>query len=82
VHETLIFEYVAKVIPDVNHSFIHAFAALPATPPIVFATPQKRQPPEIQAGCNCGLCKGHTGGHIHGRLLLWVVTKSPVIKKI
>jgi hypothetical protein len=82
MHETLIAKDISKILPNVNHSFIHASAALLTTPPIVFATSQKRQPPEIQAGYDCSLRKGFLGGHIHGCLLLWVVKKSPVVKKI
>jgi hypothetical protein len=82
VHEALVFEYVTKVLPDLDHTLVHAFATLLATPPIVFAASQKCQPPEVQAGCDCCLRKGFMGGYIHGCLLLWAVKKSPVIKKI
>jgi len=82
MHETLIAKDIFKILPNVNHSFIHASATLLTTPPIVFATSQKRQPPEIQAGCDCSLRKGFLSGHIHGCLLLWAVKKSPVVKKI
>jgi hypothetical protein len=81
MHETLIAKDIAKILPNVNHSFIHASATLLTTPPIVFATSQKRQPPEIQAGCDCSLRKGFLGGHIHGCLLLWVVKNLLLLRK-
>jgi hypothetical protein len=81
MQKALVFEDVAEIFPDLHQPWVHAPPALLATPPIVFATSQKRQPPEIQAGCDCSLRKGFLGGHIHGCLLLWVVKNLLLLRK-
>jgi hypothetical protein len=56
MHEAAVLEYVAKVLPDFDQSWVLAIPVLLATPPIVLAAPQEGQPPEIQAGRNFLLC--------------------------